>query len=438
MRSGGNGMFRSLSNRNFRLWVSTNLFSNIGTWMQGTAQTWLVLTELTDHSAGAVGILTALQFLPQVLLVAVTGSVADHVDRRKLLITIQCFQTLLALSLGALIISGLAELWHVYIFGFALGCCMAFEAPARHSFVSDLVGDEIIGNAVAMNSTAFQTARMIGPALAGLCIALVGTGWVFVINGLSYLIVTTGLLNVRVTRHAYAAAQPRGVSRLLDGFRYVAGRPDIRTVFLMLFFFGTLGMNFGIFISVMAATVYQQGASEYGLLTSIMAIGSVTGALLTARRDRPRMHHAVIGTFLFGCFMTAAALSPSYILFGLVLIGVGLAAQTSLTSSNGFVQLATDRAMRGRVMAIYVAITLGGLPLGAPLIGWVADTYGARAAMGVGGAAGFLSAAIGLSYLIRVRNLRFIWDDEGPRLHMNPDPHLREPGPAVLPPDRAL
>jgi MFS family permease len=428
-------MFRSLGNRNFRLWVGTNVFSNIGTWMQSTAQTWLVLTELTDHSAGAVGILTALQFLPQVLLVAFTGSLADHFDRRKLLITVQCCMTLLALTLGALIIAGAVQLWQVYIFGFMLGCLMAFEAPARHSFVSDLVGDESIGNAVALNSTAFQVARMLGPALAGVCIALVGTGWVFIINGLSYLIVTAGLLNVRVNRAAHASNKPRGTIRLLDGFRYVAGRKDIRTVFLMLFVFGTLSMNFGIFISVMAATVFQKGASEYGLLTSVMAIGSVAGALLTARRDRPRLHHAVLGAMLFGCMMAFAAFSPSYIIFGVALIGVGLAAQTCLTSANGFVQLATDREMRGRVMAIYMAISFGGLPLGAPLIGWVADTYGARASLGLAAAAGFLSASIGLAYLIRVRGLRFIWDETGPRFHLNPDPHLRDPGPAVLPPE---
>lgn len=435
MKAGGTRMFRSLDNRNFRLWVGTNLFSNIGTWMQSTAQTWLVLTELTDHSAGAVGILTALQFLPQVLLVAVTGSLADHVNRRKLLITIQCCMTALAMTLGTLIILGAVELWHVYIFGFILGCLMAFEAPARHSFVSDLVGDEVIGNAVALNSTAFQVARMVGPALAGVCIALVGTGWVFIVNALSYLVVTVGLLNVRVSSLSPAANKSRGQIRLLDGFRYVAGRKDIRTVFLMLFFFGTLGMNFGIFISVMAATVFEKGASEYGLLTSVMAIGSVTGALLTARRDRPRLHHVVIGTALFGCAMALAAWSPSYILFGVVLVGVGLAAQTCLTSANGFVQLATDRAMRGRVMAIYMAISLGGLPLGAPLIGWVADTYGARASLGVAAAAGFLSAAIGLAYLVRVRGLRFTWDAGGPRFHMRPDPHLRDTGPAVIPPE---
>jgi len=435
MKPEAKGTFRSLGNRNFRLWISTNLFSNIGTWMQGTAQTWLVLTELTDHSAGAVGILTALQFLPQVLLVAITGSLADHVDRRRLLITIQCVLTVLGLVLGMVVVTGVVALWHVYLFGFMLGCCMAFESPARHSFVSDLVGDADIGNAVALNSTAFQIARMLGPALAGVCIALVGTGWVFIINGLSYLIVTAGLLNVRVPREHVAERNEAGSMRLLDGFRYVRERKDIRTVFMMLFFIGTLGMNFGIFISVMAATVFQKGASEYGILASVMAIGSVIGALMTARRDRPRMHHVVVGAFLFGCSMVLAALSPSYLVFGAVLVGTGLAAQTTLTSANGFVQLATDRAMRGRVMAIHVAIMLGGLPLGAPLMGWVSDTFGARTAMGLGAMAGFVSAGIGLSYLIRVRKLRLYWD-QGLRFHMMPDPHLRHTGPTFIPPDR--
>jgi len=428
MGSLAGGAFRSLSNRNFRLWVGSSLFSNIGTWMQGTAQNWLVLTELTDHSASAVGLITALQFLPQLLLVAITGSLADHVDRRKLLIAVQSCLGVIAMLLGIATISGHVQLWHVYMFGFLLGCGMAFDSPARHSFISELVGEEGIGNAVAINSTAFQLARTAGPAMAGLCIALVGTGWVFILNGLSYIAVITGLLRIQVKdlhrdEEEGEGRGARGQMRLLDGFRYVRERPDLRTVFLMLFFMGALGMNFGIFISVMAATVYQQGASEYGLLTSIMAIGSVTGALLTARRDRPRMHHAVIGTFLFGCFMTAAALSPSYILFGFVLIGVGLSVQTMNTSANGFVQLSTARAMRGRVMAIYVAIMLGGLPIGAPLVGWVADHFGARAAMGLGACAGFASTVIGLAYLVRVRGLRLHRVEGRLRVSIRPDPY---------------
>ena len=427
-------MFRSLGIRNFRLWVGAGLFSNIGTWMQGTAQTWLVLTELTDHSASAVGILTALQFLPQVLLVALTGSLADHVDRRKLLMTVQSIQMVLALTLGAVTLLGVVQLWHVYLFGFLLGSCMAFEAPARHSFVSEVVDDAHIGNAVALNSTAFQLARMLGPALAGVCIALLGTGWVFVLNGLSYIIVIGGLMLINVA-DLHRHEGKRQAIRLLDGFRYVRERHDIRTVFMMLFFFGTLGMNFGIFISVMAATVFQKGASEFGLLSSVMAVGSVIGALMAARRDRPRMRHLIGGALFFGCSMMLAAASQSFLLFGAVLVAVGIAAQTTLTSATGYVQLATDRAMRGRVMAIHMAITLGGLPLGAPLIGWVADAYGARTAMALGGAAGLISATIGLAYMVRARGLRVSWSEGRPHVHVQPDPYKPLKEPDFMPPN---
>ena len=227
----------------------------------------------------------------------------------------------------------------------------------------------------------------------------------------------------------------RQAIRLLDGFRYVRERHDIRTVFMMLFFFGTLGMNFGIFISVMAATVFQKGAGEFGLLSSVMAVGSVIGALMAARRDRPRMRHLIGGALFFGCSMMLAAASQSFLLFGAVLVAVGIAAQTTLTSATGYVQLATDRAMRGRVMAIHMAITLGGLPLGAPLIGWVADAYGARTAMALGGAAGLISATIGLAYMVRARGLRLSWSEGRPHVHVQPDPYKPMKEPDFMPPN---
>jgi len=428
MAGGAKGTFRSFANRDFRLWVGASFISNIGTWMQGTAQTWLVLTELSDHSASAVGIVTALQFLPQVLLVAVTGTLADHVDRRKLLMAIQCGMALVAIILGVVTISGVVQLWHVYLLAFCLGCCSAFEAPARHSYVAELVGDGDIGNAVALNGTAFQLARTIGPAAAGLSIALIGTGWVFIANALSSGVVIAVLMRMRaVDRHAHQpSGGGRGEIRLLDGFRYVRSRPDIRAVFMMLFFMGTLGMNFGVFISVMAVAVFHKGAAEYGLLTSVMAIGSVTGALLAARRERPFMRHLIGGSMLFGGAMVLAALAPSFLLFALFLMMIGASAQTMLTSANGLVQLSTDRAMRGRVMAIHVAILLGGLPIGAPLTGWVADHVGPRWAMGLGASAGFIAALIGLAYMVRVRGLRIVWARGRPHVEIARDPYAED------------
>lgn len=417
------GTFRSLANRNFRLWIVSNLFSNIGAWMQGTAQTWLVLTELTDHSAAAVGIVTALQFTPQLLLVAITGTAADHVDRRKLLIAIQIGMAILALGLGIATVSGVVKLWHVYMFAFFLGCGMAFDAPARNSFISELVSDHDIGNAVAINGTAFQLARGIGPAVAGVFIALIGTGWVFIVNGLSYAFIIAGLLSIHVKDLHRSEEGPRGQVRLLDGFRYVRQRPDLRAVFTMLFFMGTLGMNFAVFVAVMSVAVFHKGASEYGLLTSFLAVGSIVGALMAARRDRPRLHHLIVGAFCFGCTMILAAIAPNYALFGCMMVLIGLSTQTLMTSANGFVQLSTERAMRGRVIAIHMAILLGGLPFGAPFVGWVADHFGPRASMFVGASAGFIATAIGLAYLVRVRGLRLYREDGRFRIDIAPDPH---------------
>jgi len=299
---------------------------------------------------------------------------------------------------------------------------MAFEAPARHSFVAELVGDGDIGNAVALNGTAFQLARTVGPAIAGMSIALLGTGWVFILNALSYGGVIAALSRMTVVDDRKAQGGARGQVRLLDGFRYVRTRPDIRTVFLMLFFIGTLGMNFGLFIAVMSVAVFHEGAAEYGLLTSVMAVGSVAGALMAARRERPRMGHLIGGAALFGGAMVLAAQAPSYLLFGLLLMLVGVASQTMFTSANGFVQLSTDRTMRGRVMAIHVAILFGGLPVGAPLTGWIADHAGPRWAMGLGASAGFIAAAIGLAYLARYRGLRLLWEDGRPRIAIRRDP----------------
>lgn len=413
------GTFRSLNIRNYRIWAGGALVSNVGTWMQRTAQDWIVLTQLTNHNATAVGIVMGLQFGPQILLLPVTGFAADHLDRRKLLMATQLAMGLLALGLGLLTVTGLVQLWHVYMFAFGLGCVAAFDAPARQTFVSDLVTEAELSNAVALNSTSFNAARMIGPACAGLLVASVGSGWVFLLNAASYVAVLFSLSRLRIdelhTRHKV----PRQRGSLVDGFRYVWHRPDLKAILLMLFLFGTFGLNFPIFISTMSVTVFHQGASKYGLLTSIMAIGSVTGALLAARREKPTMALLLMGAGIFGAGLTLAALMPNYWLFGLMLIVIGVSAQTFTTSANSTIQLSTEPAMRGRVMAIFMAIALGGTPLGAPIVGWVADGYGPRWALAVGAAAGFGSVLVGLHYLMKYRNLR-VKLAEG-RLHFSID-----------------
>ncbi len=412
------GVFRSLSSHNYRVWAGGAIVSNTGTWMQRTAQDWVVLAELTHHNATAVGIVMALQFGPQVLLLPVTGHAADHFDRRRILFATQAALGLLALGLGLLIVTGVVQLWHVYIFAFLQGCVAAFDAPARQTFVSELVGEEHLPNAVALNSTSFNAGRMIGPAVAGLLIAAVGSGWVFLINAASFAAVLIALACLRV-HELHRKDRPKTRGRLSDGFRYIWRRPDLKAGLVMLFLVGTFGLNFPIFISTMAVSVFRKGSGQFGLLTSVMAVGSVTGALLAARRAKPRMELLLGGAALFGAGLTAAALMPAYGWFALALAIVGVAAQTFTTSANGLMQMSTDAALRGRVMAIFLAVALGTTPIGAPLTGWVADAFGPRWAVGVGAASGILAALVGLRYLIVHRGLRVGFEGGRVRLSLN-------------------
>ena len=412
------GTFRSLASRNYRLWAAGALVSNVGTWMQRTAQDWIVLADLTPHSASAVGIVMALQFGPSMLFLPLTGYAADRFDRRRLLLATQSAQGLLALLLGILTIAGAVQLWHVYAFAFLLGCVTAFDAPARQTFVSELVPDTLLSNAVALNSTSFNAARMIGPAIAGLLIAGIGSGWVFLINAASFIAVIAALVALRVEdlhRKERAARKP---GALLEGFRYVRSRPELKTVLWMLFLIMTFGLNFPVFISAMAVNVFHAESHEFGVLSSMLAIGSVSGALFAAHRDKPRASFLLGSAFVFGVGLIVAALMPTYTLFGLALVLVGLAAQTFNTTANSTVQLWTEPAMRGRVMAIYMAIAMGCTPLGAPLVGWVADHFGPRWSLAVGAASGFAAAAVAIAYLARHRGLRVRLESGVPRIHL--------------------
>lgn len=399
-------MFRSLSGVNYRIWFAGALVSNIGTWMQRTAQDWIVLTELTDYNATAVGITMALQFAPQLLLMPWSGLIADRFNRRKLLILTQTLMGLLALGLGIITVTGVVQLWHVYLFALGLGVVAAIDAPARQTFVSELVSDDDLSNAVALNSASFNGARMIGPAVAGLLTVVVGAGWVFMINAVTFAVTVFAMTLLRTAKLRGQPRAGRERGQLTAGFHYAWRRPDIVVVLITVFLVGTFGFNFAIFTSTMVTVEFGMGATEFGLLSSIMAIGSVVGALLAARRSRPRLRLVVGGAAVFGLACAIAAVMPNYATFAISLALVGLASITLMTTANAYVQTTTSPVMRGRVMALYMAIFAGGTPLGAPLVGWVADQYGPRWALGVAALSGILAAGAVLFWMVKYRQLR--------------------------------
>lgn len=397
--------FASLKVHNYRLYATGALVSNAGTWMQRVAQDWLVLTVLTDYSAVAVGITTGLQFLPMLLLAPWAGLLADRVPKRKLMIAAQVFAGSTALVLGLLAITGTAQLWHAYVLAGLFGAAAALEAPARQTFVAEMVPEDRLSNAVGLNSASFHLGRLIGPALAGLLIAAFGTGPVFLVNAATYGATILALGRMRTRELLPIAKAPRGKGQIRDGVRYVRGRPDILVIMCVVGMVGTFGMNFQMTTALMATQVYDKGAGEYGLLGSVMAIGSLSGALLAARRTHPGMRLLVGATFAFGVTATLAATMPTYALFAIALVPVGLSSLTLMTAANTIVQMSTEPAMRGRVMALYMAIFMGGTPLGSPIVGWVGEQFGARWTIALGGVVTFVVALVAAAVVVRQRRL---------------------------------
>lgn len=378
--------FASLSIRNYRIYALGAIVSNVGTWMGRVAQDWVVLTELTDHSASALGIVTGLQFLPMLLFAPWTGAVVDRFPKRSLLLLTQAVLGLTALVGGVLVVTGAAQLWHFYLLALMTGVATAFDNPARQTFVSEMVPRERLSNAVALNSASFNLGRLIGPAVAGLVIAGIGSGQALLVNSLSFVTVIVALLALRASELTPAPrATGRGSAR--EGLRYVRGRPDIILVMVLIFVLGTFGMNFQITIALMATQVFGRGAEDYGLLGSIMAVGSLSAALLAARRSEPRLRVLLLSLVGFTFAAAGAAIAPTYASFAVALAACGLTALTAMTTANAMVQMRTDPMMRGRVMALYMAIFFGGTPLGAPIIGWVGDVLGPRWTIGIGAAA---------------------------------------------------
>ena len=397
--------FRALAHRNYRLYATGGVISNTGTWMQRVAQDWLVL-QLTHNNGTALGITTGLQFLPILLLSPYAGAVADRFPKRRLLQLAQVAMAAPALILGLLAITGVAQQWHVYVIALMFGMATAFEAPVRQAFVSELVGPEDLSNAVGLNSASFNIGRIVGPALAGLLIAAFGsgvqaTGLVILLNAASYGAVFAALQAMWGGRLVSDVPVTDRRGRVRQGIRYVRSRPDLMLILFVMFFVGTFGLNFQLTSALMATEVYGKGAGEYGILGSTMALGSITGALLAARRESPRLRLVVIAAVCFSLVEITIALMPTYLSFVVLTPLLGITAMTTITSANTVMQLTTPSELRGRVMALYLMVFMGGTPFGSPLVGWVGQTFGARWSLIGGGAVALLGTLACVAIFMR-------------------------------------
>ena len=400
-------VLRALYRRDYRIWAAAALGSNLGTWMQRTAQDWLVLTRLTAHNALALGLVTALQFAPQALLLPLTGPAADRCDRRRLLALTQRLMGVLALALAGLVVTGAVRLWQVYGFALLLGIVTAFDAPARGAFASDLVPPSDLPKAVALNALSFNLGRLCGPALTGILIGSLGTGLVFLINAASFGMVLRALHALRHVPARKAARPGRVGGTLAEVLSLVARRPDLSGALGMLGLMGAVGVNLPIPISTMAVRVFHASAVSYGLIASLMAAGAIGGALFAAVRA-PGFWVLSMATAACAVATTAAALAPGLGAFAVALLVLGFALQVFVTSANSLLQLSVEPAMRGRLLALLIAVALGGAPVMAPLFGWVADDLGPRAALG--GIAALAAAAWSVGW--RVARARTA--DQGP------------------------
>ncbi|MGC4790016.1 MFS transporter [Micromonospora sp. DT178] len=397
-------MFQSLQVRNYRLFASGQLIKLIGVWMMFIAQDWLVL-ELSDNSATALGVVTALQFTPVLLLTLLSGRLADRYDKRMLLFVANAFWTVLALAMALLVITGLVQLWHVFAFAALLGVANAVETPVRQAFVSELVGTSLLPNALSLNAAVFNSARIVGPAVAGLAIAAFDVGPVFLFTALSSIAPLVTVIRMRpaeLHREALPPRDERASAKVVDGLRYVWRRPDLLLPMAVMSVIGMALFNFQLTLAALAKTVFKTGAASFGLFSTALAVGALVGALAgTGRRSRPSVW-LVLGAGV-GCasFGTLVGLAPAYWMVVTLLLPTGFFMVFFAQAANQRVQLGTDAAFRGRVMALWVLVFLGTNPVGAPLIGWVAETYGAGASIWIGGLISLATILIALTWQLR-------------------------------------
>ena len=398
--------FRSLRVRNYRLFATGQVISLSGTWAQRVAQDWLVL-ELSNDSGIALGITTGLQFLPVLLFGLYGGVLADRYDKRRLLIGAQVTMGVFALALALLDLTGAVELWHVFALAFGLGVASAIDTPVRQAFVVEMVGAQDLPNAVSLNSATFNSARIIGPALAGTAIAAVGTGWVFLANALSFVAVLAGLRAMRASELFPSKRLVRAKGQLREGLAYVRQRPPLLVPMVLVAVVGTFGLNFQILLPLVVKQVFDRGAGAYALLSIMIAVGSLLGALGSARRaGPPRQRTLFVAAGAFGLLTVAVGLAPTYWVMAALLVPTGVMVLTFSTTANAIVQLGSAPQMRGRVMALYILVFLGGTPFGAPLVGAFAEAFGPRASLVLGGSVTALAAVAAAVWMTRLRELR--------------------------------
>jgi MFS family permease len=391
--------FRSLQHRNFRIFFVTQGISFTGTWVQLAAQTLLVY-RLT-HSGNALGLLTAIQFAPTLLLGAWAGVVIDRHDKRRLMMLTSSVMLGAAAILAVLVLTGHATVWWVYALAGVLGLANTFDNPARRTLVNDLVPPEELVNAVGLNSTLITSARIVGPAVAGVLIATVGIGWCFALNALSFVAVLVGLHCMEWAAMRSTAPVARAKGQLREGFRYAMSVDDLRIPLLLMAVVGTLSFNYVVLLPLLAERDLGGSDVTYTILTSLFGVGSLVGSLRMARRVTIDTRFLGVSAVVLGLTSAALAVAPSVLVAGLILVVAGYAGIGVLSGGNAVLQIAVDPAMRGRVLALYTVVFLGSTPIGGPIAGWLAERYGAPAGLLLGAVAAVAAGLAVLAFLRR-------------------------------------
>ncbi|ADD45480.1 MFS transporter [Stackebrandtia nassauensis] len=408
--------FRSLRVRNYRLFAIGQLTSLLGRWMQIVAIDWLVL-ELSGNSGAALGFVTALQFVPVLLLSLHGGKLADRHDKRRMLLVFNTSWLALSAGMAVIVLIGAAQLWHIYVFALMLGMVMALENPARQSFVSEMVGTGMLPNALSLSAATFNSARIVGPAIAGALIAVVDTGPVLAITALTYVPPMVCLL--LMNRHELGFSEPAKDTRIREAVSYTFRRSDLVLPLVLMFVVGGLGFNFPITLALLSKTVFHTGAATFGLLTTMLAVGALAGALVSSRRRaRPTAHIVLAAAAIFGVLEALVGFAPAFWVAAVLLVPTGFSMTFLAQAVNQRIQLGVDAAHRGRVMALYILVFLGSTPIFAPIIGWLSEVIGPRSGLWIGGLAGVFMAATAFAVRCRKRDVHV-------SVELRPRPRMR-------------